>query len=125
MTKATNGLNGAAAGGNGQMSADRQTVVYSVGKIICRVWVDRWFDLKVYGVQYVPPRGRAGRAGGDRRFVRCLAEGFEIISSSPDPRDVRSADGAEGSEGGADRAADRNDDRGAVRRVARAGASRR
>ncbi len=31
--------------------------VYSIGRIICRPFVDRWFDLKVYGVRNVPRRG--------------------------------------------------------------------
>ena len=47
-------------GGGGdeiERRAERQTLVYRIGRIMCRMWVDRAFDLKVYNANYVPRRG--------------------------------------------------------------------
>jgi 1-acyl-sn-glycerol-3-phosphate acyltransferase len=33
------------------------TLLYYIGRIICRTWVDQSFDLKVYGTNFVPRHG--------------------------------------------------------------------
>src|SRR5688572_12471618 len=34
-----------------------EPLIYSIGRIFARPWADKWFDLKVYGVNNVPKRG--------------------------------------------------------------------
>jgi 1-acyl-sn-glycerol-3-phosphate acyltransferase len=36
---------------------EKPTIVYQIGRVICRVTCDRWFDLKVYGARHVPRSG--------------------------------------------------------------------
>jgi len=48
---------GGGGGGEIERRAERQTLVYRIGRIMCRMWVDRAFDLKVYNANYVPRRG--------------------------------------------------------------------
>jgi 1-acyl-sn-glycerol-3-phosphate acyltransferase len=43
---------------NGQFPPEvKDPLIYGVGRVICRPFFDRWFDLKVYGVNHVPRRG--------------------------------------------------------------------
>jgi 1-acyl-sn-glycerol-3-phosphate acyltransferase len=38
-------------------SVERESLVYRVGRMICRLWTTLWFDFKAYGARHVPRRG--------------------------------------------------------------------
>jgi 1-acyl-sn-glycerol-3-phosphate acyltransferase len=49
---------GESAGGQREsVRGERESLVYRIGRVICRLWTTEWFDLKVYGLRHVPRRG--------------------------------------------------------------------
>ena len=56
----------------------RPTLLWNVGKIICRIVVSRYFDLKVYGAHHVPKSGGVLLASSHQSYLDPVLLGVKL-----------------------------------------------